>query len=93
MAALHWLWAITCIVSFLAAVVASDTLRALLWPCSHMHFAVQVIGESHSGVVRTTDSQTLATVWPHSGVEHTRLHQTQPRCKLVQPTLEPRQLL
>ena len=51
MAAFHWLWAITRKVSFLAAVVASDTLRALLWPCSHMHFAVQVIGESHSGVV------------------------------------------
>ena len=51
MAAFHWLWAITRKVSFLAAVVASDTLRAMLWPCSHMHFAVQVIGESHSGVV------------------------------------------
>ena len=38
-------------VPFLAAIVASDAVRALHWPCSHMHPAVQVVGESHSGVV------------------------------------------
>ena len=49
--AFHRLWAFTSYVPFLAAIVASDAFRALLWPCSHMHPAVKVIGESHSGVV------------------------------------------
>ena len=52
MAAFHRLWAITSKVSTFAAVVASDTFRTWLWPCCHMNSAVQVIGESHSGVVR-----------------------------------------
>ena len=52
MAAFHRLWAITSKVSTFAAVVASDTFRTLLCPCCHMKSAVQVIGESHSSVVR-----------------------------------------
>ena len=75
MAAFHRLWACTSYVSSFAAVVASDALRALLWPCSHMHPAVQVIGESHTCVVCHTDSQTLATA-----VAPVKLHEL---CHLV----------
>ena len=39
-----------CMSSF-ATIVASDALRALLWPCSHRHLVVQVIGEFHTCVV------------------------------------------